>query len=37
MDEKRFVLNDQVWERFAPLVLGKATDSGRTAATTACF
>ena len=30
MDENRFVLNDQVWERFAPLLPGKATDSGRT-------
>ena len=30
MDEKRFVLNDEVWERLAPLLPGKATDSGRT-------
>ena len=30
MDEKRFVLNDRVWERLAPLLPGKATDSGRT-------
>jgi len=30
MNEKRFVLNDQVWERLAPLLPGKATASGRT-------
>ncbi len=30
MGGKRFVLNDQVWERLAPLLPGKATDSGRT-------
>ncbi len=30
MDEKRFVLNDRVRERLAPLLPGKATDSGRT-------
>ncbi len=30
MDENRFVLSDRVWQRLAPLLLGKATDSGRT-------
>ena len=30
MDEKRFVLSDRTWERLAPLLPGKATDSGRT-------
>jgi len=30
MDEKRFVLSDRVWEQLAPLLPGKATDSGRT-------
>jgi len=30
MDKKRFVLNDWVWERLAPLLPDKATDIGRT-------
>jgi transposase len=30
MDKKRFVLSDRVWERLAPLLPGKVTDSGRT-------
>jgi len=30
MDETRFVLNDLVWKRLAPLLPGKASDSGVT-------
>ena len=31
MDKKRFVLSDPVWARLAPLLPGKASDSGVTA------
>ena len=31
MDENRFVLSDLVWERLAPLLPGKSSDSGVTA------
>ena len=37
MDAERFVITDRVWERVAPLLPGKATDCGVTAADNRLF
>lgn len=37
MDGKRFVLSDLIWERLAPLLPGKATDSGVTVSDNCLF